>query len=1050
MIRWFTKNHVAANLLMLGILISGIYVAVEKLGVEVEPAFRYNTIGIKINLQGGTPEDLEKQVILPIEKALEGTPGIKSIEADARRGRADIKVEADSYADLDDLKLEIESRIQRVNTFPQESEKPQVFIYDRSNWKEVITVAISGNFSEEQLLVAARKIRDDLQSKPGISKVSISATQNKEISIDLIPEKLNAYNLTFDDISKGIRQSSIDLSAGSIKEFGQNVAIRSSNKAYYGEQFSKLPVKNVNGSEILVEDVAVVRDSFEEGSMETLFNGRPAILIDVLRKNGENALDTSDIVHEYIAESRKSLPEGLYIDSWDDDSISLRGRIETLIWSLIQGGILVMIMLGLFLRPSVAFWVTIGIPVSFAGAALSMYLFGVTINNMSLFGFIIVLGIVVDDAIVTGENIFAKASSGKYSQLEAAIIGTKEVAVPVTFGVVTTMAAFIPLLLGDTYFDNIKKQIPFVVLPVLFFSLIESKFILPAHLKHLKSGKQNANFLTRIQDKIARSLEIFIEKVYQPFLHICIKFRYAVICAFIAILGITMSFFINKMESKSMPSVERYFLFAHLDMKQGTEVAVTKDRVNIIASAIKDIRSDFMDGDTGESLIRDIIEISGGSRRWGGNKEERGFVMVALTPPSQRSSENAVSNAEIVKAWDEKVGKIEGSAFFYIQGESTQGKHQEMGTGLEIQLRGNDDEAKALVAEKFEKWINDHPHLKSPYTSAQKPSRELRIRPKDTDSELTEQSLASQVRTAFNGTRIEKIQRGEDEINVMLRFPEEVRKSVHTLNTLRINVPGNKTAPLTQFADITETTTPPRIEREDGSRIMELRARVKSGNKVTDMEDEITAFMKETIASHPTVSWKYQGTLANHRKQQKETLVQLGAVMLLLFTLLAIPFKSFLQPLYVLLAVPFGIVGAIWGHYIMDMEITILSWIGVLALAGVVVNDSLVLVDYINKKRLEGMPLNKAVYTAGGRRFRPIILTSLTTFAGLMPLLSENSIQAQFLIPMAISLGFGILFATAITLLLIPCCYMVGEELKAYVVRFLRWFLMLDRKRPTT
>jgi len=1047
MIRWFTKNHVAANLLMLGILISGIYVAIEKLGVEVEPGFRYNRIGISINLRGGTPEDLEKQVILPVEKALEGTPGIKSIEADARKGKASIEVVAEGYADLDDLKLEIESRIQRVNTFPQESEKPRVYIYDRSNWKEVITVAISGNFSAEELLVAARKVRDDLQAKPGISKVRISAAQNKEISIDLIPEKLNAYNLTFDDVSRGITQSSIDLSAGSIKEYGESVAIRSSNKAYYGEQFRKLPVKNVNGSEIRVEDVAVVRDSFEEGGMETLFNGRPAILIDVMRKNGENALDTADIVHEYIAESRKSLPKGIYIDPWDDDSVSLRGRIETLIWSLIQGGILVMIMLGLFLRPSVAFWVTIGIPVSFAGAALSMYMFGVTINNMSLFGFIIVLGIVVDDAIVTGENIFAKASSGKYSQLDAAVIGTKEVAVPVTFGVITTMAAFIPLMLGDSYFDNIKKQIPFVVLPVLFFSLIESKFILPAHLKHLKSGKQDSNFLTRIQDKIARSLELFIEKFYQPFLNLCIKFRYAVICAFIAILGITMSFFLNKMESKDMPSVERYFLFAHLDMKQGTEVEVTKNRVGIITSAIEDLRGEFMDGDTGESLIRDVIAISGGSRRWGGNKDERGFVMVAITPPSQRRSEDAVTNAEIVKAWDEKVGEIEGAAFFYIQGESTQGKHQRMGGGLEIQLRGNDEAAKSLVAEKFEEWVNAHPGLKNPDTSERKPTRELRIQPKNTDSKLTEKSLANQVRTAFNGTRIEKIQRGEDEINVMLRFPEEVRKSVHTLNTLRINLPGNKTAPLTQFADIVETTTPPRIERIDGSRIMELRARTAPGQKIIDLEDEITAFMKETIAAHPTVSWKFEGTLANHRKQQKETIVQLIGVLILLFALLAIPFKSFLQPIYVLTAVPFGIVGAIWGHYIMGMEVTILSWIGVLALAGVVVNDSLVLVDYINKKRLEGVPLSEAVLTAGGRRFRPIILTSLTTFAGLMPLLSENSIQAQFLIPMAISLGFGILFATAITLVLIPCCYMVGEELKSYVIRFFRWFLMLDRKR---
>jgi len=602
--------------------------------------------------------------------------------------------------------------------------------------------------------------------------------------------------------------------------------------------------------------------------------------------------------------------------------------------------------------------------VSFAGAALSMYMFGVTINNMSLFGFIIVLGIVVDDAIVTGENIFAKASSGKYSQIDAAVLGTKEVAVPVTFGVVTTMVAFIPLMFGDEYFDNLKRQIPFVVLPVLFFSLIESKFILPAHLKHIKSGKQKSNFITRFQDKIAHSLELIIKKVYQPFLQICIKFRYAVICGFLAILAITISFLQNNMETRLLPSTERYFLFAHLDMKTGTEVEVTKEKVTHITESIKSLRGQFMDEGTGESLIGDIISISGGSRRWGGNRDERGFVMVAITPPSQRTVESAVTNADIVSAWDAKVGEIEGSAFFYIQGETTQGKHQETGTGLEIQLRGNDEEAKALVSEKFIEWAKEHPELKNPDSSSRKEIRELRIQPKNSDSDLTEQSLASQVRTAFNGTRIEQIQRGEDEINVMLRFPEEVRKSVHTLNTLRINLPNDQTAPLTQFANITETTTPPRIDRVDGSRILELRARTQTGGKIIDLEDEITAFMKEMVTAHPTVSWKYEGTLKNHRKQQKEFRAQLVGVTLLLFALLAIPFKSFLQPFYVLLAVPFGIVGAIWGHYFMGMEVTILSKIGVLALAGVVVNDSLVLVDYINQKRLEGMTLREAVLTA--------------------------------------------------------------------------------------
>ena len=1045
MIRWFTKNHVAANVLMVAILLYGAYVSYYKLGVEVEPSMKFPQVTIRIPYKGASPDAIEKQIVLPVEKALDNLPGVKEIEAYALKDRAHISVHFTDSVDINDMKTEIESRVERISTFPQNDDKPSFYIPDTANWKEVISVAVYGDLSDTILLQAARKVRDDLTALPGISKVKILGDQVKEISIEINPEKLNAYGLTFNDVVSGIRKASVDVSAGAIKAHGENVTIRSNNKAYTGEKFENLVIKSVKGSSIRVSDVARVSDSFEEKEKESKLNGKPVILVEVMRLEGENALITADIVHDYIKRASETFPEGIYLTAWDDDSISLRGRLHTLWTNLVQGAVLVMILLGLFLRPKIAFWVTIGIPVSFAGAAISMYYTGVTANNMSLFGFIIVLGMVVDDAIVTGENIYAKVRSGKHDSFEAAVLGTKEVATPVTFGIITTIVAFLPLLyFADGYIGNMAKQLPLVVIPVLIFSLIESKLILPAHLKNLKVASPNSNIISKIQERVANMMHLFVDKIYSPLLKLAISHRYAVLVLFIAIMAITRSYQSNKMEFKVMPSTERYFLSAKLEMKAGTEREVTEKQLNEILKSIEPLRASFIDEGTGESLVGNVVSTLGGNVSWGQAGDHIAHVMLEITPPSLRTSQG-LKNSEIVARWQELTGKIPGADRFIIRGERNQGRHMDRGNdgALSIQLRGSNEEDKDKVVALMRKWLMEQEIVTSTYGDRAKGNRQLQIslKPIAKQSQLSEEDIARQIRTAFYGQQVQKIQRGEDEIKVMLKLPKEMRTSMHTLESLRINLKNGQTAPFSQFATISETITPPRITRKDNSRIYDFGAMVTSMSDLLKFEPVIYNKMNELCLAYPSVSWKYTGEVEEHKSSNNKVLVLFLFLILALYALLAIPFKSFLQPFYVLTAVPFGIVGAVWGHALLGVDLSILSSFGMLALAGIVVNDSLVMVDYINTRRGEGLPLKDAVREAGARRFRPIILTSITTFVGLMPLMFETSIQAQFLIPMAISLGFGILFATAITLFLIPAIYMIGEELKGYFPR--SWFFGL-------
>ncbi|MBA72290.1 MAG: multidrug transporter AcrB [Verrucomicrobiales bacterium] len=712
----------------------------------------------------------------------------------------------------------------------------------------------------------------------------------------------------------------------------------------------------------------------------------------------------------------------------------MRGRLGTLTSSLFQGCILVFLVLSLFLRPKVAFWVVLGIPISFAGGVMLMPQMGITANVMSLFGFIIVLGVVVDDAIVTGENVYSKLQKGM-NPIEASVLGTKEVALPVTFGVLTTIVAFIPLLFFEGRWGDFAGQIPPIVAPVLLFSLVESKLILPSHLKHVAPRGDNLNAFGRYQKRIASSLEILVKKIYEPSLEFAIRWRFSVIATFLAMAlimaGLCMS---GRIGFSSFPSVESLKVTASLNLPNNLKIDKTKELINQISAVTEQLKEEFIDPGTGESLIRNVAKVTGSYRLGGRYDHSRGQVIAEVIPPSQRS-EPGPRNSKIANRWKEIIGEIEEADDFSIRAEVTGRRDRDddkKADPLELELRGPNSEKKNYIAQEIKEMLGKYEGINGSWAQINRGQDELEFTLKTRAIELglTQQSLARQVRQSFYGEEAQRIMRGTDEIKVMVRLPQKDRESLHTLSKIKIRTPSGTEVPLSTVAEFRPTKSPTFVERNDGAEVIRIGAAPADETvDIIGIANELTPLIQEKVNQEENLSFQFTGYIAEHVESKKRTRIGAIALFFALFTLLAIPFKSVLQPIYVLLAIPFGVIGALLGHIIMGINISFLSIFGMLALAGVVVNDSLVMVDYINRKQAEGLSLREACMKAGPRRFRPILLTSLTTFAGLVPLLMDQSLQAQFLIPMAVSLGFGVLFATAITLYLIPCSLICAEDI---------------------
>jgi multidrug efflux pump subunit AcrB len=1042
LIRWFAVNGIAANFLMLAILLGGVYSAFYRVPLEVSPSLSLNSVNVEMNYLGGTAKDVERAILIPIEEALEGVSGIKQLRAYGSRGSGRIRIEAEAGADLQVLMDEVSARIDTITTFPNETERPRVSIPDSGMWFEVLNVAVTGDMDPYDLLRVTRRVHEDILELPGVSLANIDDVRRFEISVEADMEQLIAYGLSFQDLADAIRRFSVDLPAGAIDSEGGTYVVRTKGQAYSEREFEKIPIRTADGAEVLLGEVADVKDGFEEGEVVVEFNNQPAMFIEVLRTGNESAIDISNKIREYVANARTRFPEGVNLYVWDDESISIRGRLGTLTGSLFQGSILVLIVLGLFLRPSLAFWIVLGIPIAFAGGVIMMPWFGVTANVMSLFGFIIVVGIVVDDAIVTGENVYSKMKEGM-PPLEAAVQGTHEVATPVTFGAVTTMVAFLPLLFFDGRWGDFAKQIPPIVAPVLLFSLVESKLILPAHLKHLRV-KTTMGGYSRMQGKIADGLEKFIEKIYQPTLAFAVKNRWSVGAIFVA-MALTMTGYCvgGNMDFVSFPSVDRQRITASLDLPNDTPLSTTVRYVQRMEAAVQQLKKEYIDPGTGESLIKNISYEVGSARHGSGFDKSRGYVSVEVMSPDERS-EPGPRNSVLAERWTEIVGPIPEANRFRIHAESTmvRGGNDDDAESLNLELRGPSSPEKTKAAEEIRDMLEAYEGISSAwaYVNYGQDELELSLKPRAAELGLTQSLLAQQIRQSFFGEEAQRVQRGIDDIRVMVRLPRKDRESLHTLNEMKIRTPDGAAVPLETIADIKFTKAPSFVERNDGAEVIQIAGQpVDETVNILGIAAEITPRLDE-LSSANNLSYRFRGYVAEAADAQRQTILGGLALLLTLYALLSMALRSLKLSLIVMTAVPFGIIGALLGHIIMDMTPSYLSIFGMLALAGIAVNDTLIMVDFVSRRQEEGATLKEAALLAGARRFRPIMLTSVTTFLGLTPLMMDKSLQAQFLIPMAVSLAFGVIFATAITLFLVPCALLITDDVTSLLGKMKGWY----------
>ena len=1051
LIEWFTKNGVAANIMMVSIVCAGIHSGLNKIILQEFPDYPSRTITVQVQYRGSTPTEIEESIVLRLEENLFDVEGLEEMNsrASASNGRVSLTI-SDNY-DLDRALDEVKNRVDTIRTFPTEAERPQITVAGLQ--ERVITLVISGNLSEYEMKRLGEEIRDELGGLDNITLTAIKAVRPYEIAIEVPEATLREYGLTFDQVVRAVRSHSVDLSAGSIKTDGGNILLRTSQQAYTQAEFAEVPVLTTSdGTRITLADIAIVQDGFDEMPIEARFNGERAIAVDVFRTGDQSAIDIGDTVKDFIIDKQERLPDGITLGYWQDDSGRIKGRLLILRNSAIMGFCLVILILSLFLRPTLAFWVSLGIPIAFAGSFFLLPIIGASLNLITLFAFILVLGIVVDDAIVTGENVYQHMQRGA-DPLTASIKGTQEVAIPVIFGVITTMVAFSPIAMMTGLRGNFFKMIPIVVVPVLFFSIIESKFILPAHLKHCKGlskAENENNFLVRFQRFFANGLESLILKYYRPALEFCLNFRYGTAALFIAILLVFIGYIAgDRLPYSSFPRLPRDRVQVTLQMPAGTTFEVTKSKIDEIEKHALAYKKELED-QYGTTIITDVFATAGGNPFGGGGPRgsrgpaagvaENGELVVEMLPPEETGVQ--IGSREITLALRDRVPPIpeaERFSFSFARGG---------GGALTIQLQGPSIDDLKEVSEELQKVMAGYEGLYDIEDSFERSTEELELelKPAATNLGVTAQQLASQVRQAFFGAEAQKIQRGRDDVNVMVRYPREERRSLAALRTMMIRTQNGTEVPFEEVAQVVPGRALPSIQRINRNRI--IRVSADADTETVDVDaielDLYANVIPDMIANYSGMSVSLEGRARDQARNNEELLNGVYFVVAAIYVLLAIPFKSYTQPFIVMSAIPFGIIGALLGHLIMNFllldvfgrgnsptsSVSMLSLLGMMALSGVVVNDSLVMVDFINRQIKKGMKVIDAVRLAGVRRFRPILLTSLTTFFGLLPLMLDPSSQSAFLIPMAVSLGWGIVFATTITLLLVPTITVIFEDIR--------------------
>ena len=1037
MIAWFARNSVAANLLMASIILCGLTLAVNDIPVEIFPSAESDTVIVNVSYPGATPEDVERGIVTRIEEALQGVQGIDKINATANEGYARVRVEAGQYHSGRVLLSDIKTKVDAISTFPLDAERPVIELQTRTF--EVITVTVYGDYEETDIVNYAEQIRDELEQLPGVSQLDLGYVRQREINIEVSEDALRQYGLDLNTVALAVERNSLDLSAGNLRTKGGDILIRTRGQAYQKEDFERIVVRSFDdGSVLRLRDLANVRDEFVDKELQARLNGKNAAIIAVDRVAKQSAIDIAKKVKAYIKRKQAQLPQGMYIGYWDDNSKIVRDRLSTLAGNAIQGSLLILLLLALFLHPRVAFWVFLGLPVSFSGAFIVMWLTGTSINIISLFAFILVLGIVVDDAIVTGENIYRYSKFSK-SGIEASINGTKEIAVPVTFGVLTTMVAFLPMafLAGDR--AVLFGQLPLVVIPALMFSWIESKLILPAHLRNFQESNTTfSNRATNAWDSIRKSFTEGFErgtiKHYMPMLSTCLRHRYLFVLFFSTLLFLCISLIASGwVRFIFLPRVQSEEVMMQFTMPIGTPHSAIEREVERIAKTAEQLREKYVETDTGKSIIKQIFAASGdnpGVGISGNGANASGLVVFELFPPEDISLD--VGANALLSEWREMIGPIPGADSVLYRAELGSS-----GQPLQVQLIGQDLSALEVAAGEVRNFLSQWAGVSDISDDLSDGKEELRVELLDAGRALglTRSDVARQVRQAFHGYEVQRIQRGRNDIRVKVRYPSEERKSIDDIGDMRIRLANGSNAPLTHVARLQFEKGPASITRINRFRTVSVSADIDKNNvRMQALQARLTEYLRDVVSRYPSVRYQYEGEILEQQESLGSVSLGLLFTLIAMYCLLAIPFGSYVQPLIVISIVPYSLIGVIFAHFLLGKEISMMSVLGTLALAGVVVNDSLVLVDFINKQRGSGkIGLLRGIKRAGILRLRPVILTSLTTFIGLMPLLFDGSTQAQFLKPMAISLGFGVLFASSITLFLVPIVYLLLDDLKKFL-----------------
>lgn len=1013
LIAWWAKNSVAANLIMIGLFVAG-FIGYGNMEREMNPQVRFPGLQIQVNWPGATPQDVEEQIVARIEESVRDLDEIEWVRSSSSEGQGEVYILANQKADFTQFMNDVKIRVDSISSLPRDIEPPTVQQW--VNRDEYIRVAVSGDLSERELKYLAEDLRREAANLPAVSIVQLFGTRAEEVSIEVSKDSLQRYKLSFDDVANAIRNSSINQSAGSVRTEVGNFQLKVRNQANTGEDFSSIIIRQSDdGGIIRVGDVAVVNDGFEDNPILATLNGEPSILLQVMTTENMDIVTASQSINKWIIDRQDTLPTGAKLTLWTDNAEDFNSRMQTIGSSALMGLILVLFVLMLTLRPKVATWVAVGIATAYAGAFVLLPSVGVSLNMLSTFAFLLVLGIVVDDAIVVGEGIHSE-SDRLGGGVKSAISGTQLVAKPVIFGVITTIMAFLPWLFLGGSTSEFTRHITWVVILALLFSLIESLFILPAHLSNMKPRTSEGKF-TKFQKKIAHGITHFAHNHYRKIGNWSLNNRYLTTSIFIGILVIGFGLFGSAWVKKSfMPEIESDEIIINVVLPEGAPYSRALEILSQLQVAEQALVDEVNKQTNGEGKL--IENWYTRSRR------DSVLAIVKLVPPEDRTKTTKAASIRL----RELIGDIPDAKEVTVQ--YTQGNND---PGFELSIRHPDLEVLRAATTELEDQLRTYDNLYDVRNNLIGASDEIRLSMKAGTSKLglTLAEVNRQVRQAYFGEEVQRLPRNGQDVRVKVRYPLESRRSIESLNDFHVRTPSGEDIPLLSVADLEYAPGIKRIQRWNGSRAARVSADLKQDVSDDIMKDLNENFFPAWENKYPGISKGSVGQADGQKRFIKEVTGLYFIAFFAMYTLLAVAFKSYSQPILILVAMPFAFVGAIFGHIFMDLTMAIFSYFGIAAAAGVVVNDNLVLMDYCNRLREKGMAAEKAIVEAGVVRFRPILLTSVTTIVGLLPMLMERSTQAAFLQPIVVSLAFGVFIAFFVTLMMVPALYGIGLDIKS-------------------